>query len=193
MDLPLPYHSNLTLTHKCESEIGYTFREPMLLWEALQAPGAYVTFCQVPRYREAHKRLAIVGDKVLDFLLSLKWYPTWQTTAQFDHMRSTVFTNEHFYTVGENHRLQDYVEKDPGTLRVQKRTMSTVVEAIIGAAYLDGGMEAAKTVAKNLDIDVLEDTPPDSSHDVLADPLQKLDLDASKETSQAGSDKTKLT
>ncbi|KAI4199913.1 MAG: hypothetical protein LQ350_004265 [Teloschistes chrysophthalmus] len=115
-------------------------------------------------------------------------------TAQFDRMRNTVLTNEHFYAVGEKHCLQDYVQKAPGTPRVQKKNMSATVEAIVGAAYLDGGMEAAKTVAKNLDIDVLEeDTPQDSSHDVLEDPLQKLDLDASEDTPQAGNDKKELT
>lgn len=109
-------------------------------------------------------------------------------------MRNTVLTNEHFYAVGEKHCLQDYVQKAPGTPRVQKKNMSATVEAIVGAAYLDGGMEAAKTVAKNLDIDVLEeDTPQDSSHDVLEDPLQKLDLDASEDTPQAGNDKKELT
>lgn len=75
-DTSIQINPNLIKTHACEQAIGYQFREPLLLWEALQVPGALV---HMPRYVEGNKRLAILGDMILDLLLALKWYPTWTT------------------------------------------------------------------------------------------------------------------
>ena len=71
----------------CERAIGYQFHEPLLLWEALQTEGPYT---QLPRYLEGNKRLAILGDKILDLLLALKWYPTWATRRMYLSLKSRL-------------------------------------------------------------------------------------------------------
>lgn len=76
-DPSIRINPDLIKTHACELLIGYQFREPLLLWEALQAIGSASGLPQMPRYEEGNMRLAIVGDRVLDLLLALKWYPTW--------------------------------------------------------------------------------------------------------------------
>lgn len=70
--------ANLDNTHACEDAIGYKFHNPWLLWEALQAAGSPVCQLNIPRYEEGNMRLAIVGDRILDLLLALSWYPTYQ-------------------------------------------------------------------------------------------------------------------
>lgn len=53
--------------------------------------------------------------------------------------------------------LSRYITKAMGAERmsqVSPKTMSATVEAIIGAVYLDGGMDAAKMVVRNLGIQV---------------------------------------
>ena len=50
--------------------------------------------------------------------------------------------------------LERYIEKAPGAGKVSPKTMSDTVEAIIGAVYLDGGVDAVKVVAANLGIGV---------------------------------------
>lgn len=69
----------LIKTHACEQLLGYQFREPLLLWEALQVNPSTGYRKHMPRYLEANKRLAIVGDRVLGLLVAVKWYPTWGT------------------------------------------------------------------------------------------------------------------
>lgn len=73
-DPSIKINPDLLKTHSCERAIGYQFREPLLLWEALLA---YEASPHLPRYSEGNKRLAILGDRILDLLLALKWYPTW--------------------------------------------------------------------------------------------------------------------
>lgn len=68
----------LERTHACEDMLGYTFKDILLLWEALQADGALISRGSMPRYRAGNKRLAIVGDRVLELLLALRWYDTYQ-------------------------------------------------------------------------------------------------------------------
>lgn len=77
-DTSIDINPELIKTHACERLIGYQFKEPLLLWEALQVMGTAYDMPQMPRYDDGNMRLAIVGDRVLDLLLALKWYPTWQ-------------------------------------------------------------------------------------------------------------------
>lgn len=78
-DSSIAINPDLIKTHACELLIGYQFKEPLLLWEALQAMGNASTLPQMPRYDDGNMRLAIVGDRVLHLLWALKWYPTWQS------------------------------------------------------------------------------------------------------------------
>lgn len=73
-----PEQINVDLGHtfECEKTIGYTFQQPMLLWQALQAAGSYNIEATKANYGGGDKRLAIVGDRILDLLLALEWYPT---------------------------------------------------------------------------------------------------------------------
>ena len=66
---------DLTKTKACQEVIGYRFCDPTLLWEALQAKGSYT--CAMleeqatnSRYKAGNRRLAMVGDEVMNVLLS---------------------------------------------------------------------------------------------------------------------------
>lgn len=87
------YPSNPEPTHACQQTIGYTFQDPTLLWEALQADGSIACLGATGRFESGNKRLAIVGDRVLDLMLSLKWYPTWQDRGMFE----SVIQQREFY------------------------------------------------------------------------------------------------
>ena len=72
----------------------------------------------------------------------------------FDKLRNQFTTNSSFNAVGNRMGLERYIEKAPGAGKVSPKTMSDTVEAIIGAVYLDGGVDAVKVVAANLGIGV---------------------------------------
>lgn len=46
---------------------------------------------------------------------------------------------------------------------VSQKIMTATVEAIIGATFLDGGLDAAKTAVQNLGLNALDDTIPSAS------------------------------
>ncbi|CAO1596811.1 MAG: hypothetical protein LQ349_001584 [Xanthoria aureola] len=150
--------TNLDKTHACEAAIGYKFQDPWLLWEALQADGSPVAHLGIPRYEAGNMRLAIVGDRILDLLLALHWYPTGQKRVAFDTLRHQTTTNVSFTTARNRMGMSRYITKAMGAERtalVSPRTMSATVEAVIGAVYLDGGIGAAKVIVGKLGIWVL--------------------------------------
>ncbi|KAL9003909.1 MAG: hypothetical protein Q9188_003247 [Gyalolechia gomerana] len=162
-DSSIQINPDLIKTHACEQAIGYQFREPLLLWEALQVPSALV---HMPRYAEGNKRLAIVGDMILDLLLALKWYPSWTNRSVFSTLRFDVTSNDSLERMGKINKLERYMTCPSGSNSLAQKTMTATVEAIVGAAYLDGGMNAAETVVQNLGINALEGTIPKASFNI---------------------------
>lgn len=59
-----------------EDIIGYNFADPLILWEALQGSGSGNTFAGTRRFPEGNKRLAILGDTILQLVLVRDWYHT---------------------------------------------------------------------------------------------------------------------
>ena len=57
-----------------EAVISYHFTTPLLAWEALQAPGANAGPLALPTGLEGNKRLAILGDTILQLVLVEEWY-----------------------------------------------------------------------------------------------------------------------
>ncbi|KAI4184248.1 MAG: hypothetical protein L6R41_004880 [Letrouitia leprolyta] len=146
------YNPDLPTIHACEVVLGYTFHNPFYLQEALLAAGSHLTFGPHPRFRSGNKRLAIIGDRVLDLLLSLQWYPTWEERLTFDTLRNDVTSNMNLEAVGVRNGLGRFVDLAMGARVVTQRTMTATVEAVVGAAYLDGGMGPAEVVVKKLGI-----------------------------------------
>ena len=60
--------------HGVEAIIGYQFTEYSRIWEALQAAGSPVLFIGDRRIDCGNKRLAVLGDCVLDLALAEAWH-----------------------------------------------------------------------------------------------------------------------
>lgn len=57
-----------------EAIIKYAFKNRLLLWEALQASGSGIGYIGDRNVEcDGNKNLAIVGDRVLEIILSLNW------------------------------------------------------------------------------------------------------------------------
>ncbi|KAL8909412.1 MAG: hypothetical protein Q9207_000247 [Kuettlingeria erythrocarpa] len=145
----------LNRTYACEKTLGYSFEDILLLWEALQADGALISRGSMPRYRAGNKRLAIVGDRVLELLLSLKWYDTYQDRLTYTTLSQSINSNKSLDFIGRRNHLDRYITLPDSAKGVALKTMTATVEAIIGAAYIDGGLDAAKTVLESLRIEAI--------------------------------------
>ena len=130
-----------------ENEIfGYVFSNAALLEEALTTPSYRMTQPQA----EDNQRLELLGDAVLQ-LLATEWlfaaYPKdkeGSLTARRQHMVSSAALCAAAAAHGICARLRR--NRGAGPLDAHAKTLADAVEAILGAAYLDGGKPAAEAV-----------------------------------------------
>ncbi|KAL8682243.1 MAG: hypothetical protein Q9186_001702 [Xanthomendoza sp. 1 TL-2023] len=138
-----------------EAIIGYNFDDRFLLWEALQAAGSFVSLAGGAGNRKipnGNKRLAVLGDTVLQLVLVEVWYASGQERGAFDQLRQRIGSNNNLNSIGIDARLDAFVERAGGTTAVSPVTMTATVEAILGAVYLDSNMESVRAVMQALSL-----------------------------------------
>lgn len=131
---------------------GYEFRDAALLVEALTAPAYKI---DKPNAKD-NQRLEFLGDAVLGLLSARRVYDSFPAesegplTVRRIHMVSAAALCAAAERVG----LRKQLRRNHGAseLPVRSKTLADAVEAIIGAAYLDGGLDAAKVVFEALNL-----------------------------------------
>ena len=130
--------------------LGYSFRNPDLLDEALTTPSCRMEHPDVCD----NQRLEFLGDAVLELLATDKIFAEdddeseGRLTVRRTHMVSTAALCEAAMRLGLRERL--YRNSKAEEIPPNSKTLADAVEAIIGAAWLDGGFEGAKTVFDTL-------------------------------------------
>ena len=133
------------------SEIfGYQFENEALLEEALTTPAYRM---DVPGAKD-NQRLEFLGDAVLGMLSAERLYAEFpdeqegSLTVRRTHMVSAAALCEAAGRLGLAARLK----RNQGAVDLPRnaKTLADAVEAIIGAAYLDGGFAAAKRIFEAL-------------------------------------------
>jgi ribonuclease-3 len=128
---------------QCQRALGYRFRDPNLLREALtHASGA--------NHRLAsNERLEFLGDAILGAIvcdLLFRKYPDSQE-GELTRIKSIVVSRQTCARISASLGIEEFLVVGKGML-VQNQTppsvLSDVFESLIGAIYLDGGMEAAR-------------------------------------------------
>ncbi|KAL8769521.1 MAG: hypothetical protein Q9209_004582 [Squamulea sp. 1 TL-2023] len=133
-----------------EAIIGYTFNDKFLLWEALQAAGSNVSIAGTRTITDGNKRLAVVGDKILELVLAERWYGSGQVRGTWDEVRRRVGCNQNLYAVGVQTGLNAFVNLAGGATVISPKTMTATVEAILAGVWLDGGLQALRPVMQIL-------------------------------------------
>ena len=139
-----------------EEKIGYRFHSRRLLETAL-THSSYVN--EHPReHPECYERLEFLGDSILGMVtaeLLYRWEPA-LPEGKMTRIRAELVCEESLYRVakelgfGQWMRLGKGEEKSRG--RERPSILADMVEAVIAAIYLDGGMdrkEAMKAVARD--------------------------------------------
>lgn len=132
---------------------GYTFADEALLEEALTTPSYRM---DVPSAKD-NQRLEFLGDAVLGMLSAERLYAEFpgeqegSLTVRRTHMVSAAALCEAAARQGLAARLRR--NKGAAELPRNAKTLADAVEAVIGAAYLDGGFVAAKRIFAALELD----------------------------------------
>lgn len=136
--------------------IGYQFRGRLILWEAMQAAGSNVRSVGGREFVDGNKRLAVIGDTVLQLVLAEQWYSGGTSRERFNQSLSQVASNANLDRVGRRHGLQNYVNSNPSQRQiVSPITMAATMEAILGAVYLDSNLEKVGEVMQTLGLATL--------------------------------------
>ncbi len=148
-----------------ETEIGYFFNDKTLLAQAL-------THVSAARKRQdrGYERLEFLGDRVLalivaDMLFAL--FP-FEREGQIAKRHAALVCRTALATVARNIDLPRYVQfsvQERGHHLKNETLQADVCEALLGALYLDGGLEAAKkfvTVYWHPLLDMTEKPPIDA-------------------------------
>ena len=138
----------MTRTDELEDTLGTRFQNHDLLLEAL-THRSYLN--EYPNWRLPHnERLEYLGDAVLELIVSeelFRRFPNW-FEGQLTVLRAALVNYQMLARVAEEIRLEEFVllsrgeSKDTGKAR--EVILANAMEALIGALYLDQGVETTK-------------------------------------------------
>lgn len=140
-----------------EQRIGYKFRNSLLLAEALTHPSlSYET----QRHHFDNQRLEFLGDAVLQLICTEHLYNLFPNCpeGQLTKMRARLVSREglkvHAISIGIGRFLMMGKGEEASGGRVRASVLADAFEALVGAMYLDGGLEPVR-------IFVLKEAQPD--------------------------------
>lgn len=158
--------------------VGHTFADPDLLQAALTHPsaGGHRTA------RRAYERLEFLGDRVLALAITeflLERYPD-EPEGELSRRLVSLVRAEAIAGVAETAGLGRFVRTDAsagfGGGKARISILSDACEAVIGALYLDGGLEPARGFVRRHWAGVLNSShahrPPDDPKTLLQEWLQ---------------------
>ena len=137
--------------------IGYRFSDPDLLLRALthRSHGA------------AHnERLEFLGDSVVNCVVALALYRKFPmlTEGELSRLRASLVSQPSLARIAAAHNFGDRLRLGEGEVKSggarRPSMLADAVEAVVGAAFLDGGFPAAETVVGRLFGDALTKVDP---------------------------------
>jgi len=135
-----------------EEKIGYTFSDGALLERALSTPSVRM----VDPEAKDNQRLEFLGDAVFGILSAdavFRAHPDEQEgllTVRRTHLVSGAALAAAAETLG----LRNWLHRNIGAHEIppHAKLLADALEAVMGAVWLDGGLEACRTVFRRLDL-----------------------------------------
>ncbi|MGL6113155.1 MAG: ribonuclease III family protein, partial [Rubrivivax sp.] len=138
-----------------QSRLGHAFAQPLLLRRALTHRSHGI---------EHNERLEFLGDAVLNMAVSALLYQRFSGSDEGDltRVRAHLVREESLHRAAlalglpQVMRLSDGETRGGGAMRAS--ILADALEALIGAAFLDGGYDAAQEVVRRLFGDLIDST-----------------------------------
>ncbi len=135
-----------------EERLGYVFEDPLLLRLAL----THRSVSAEDPARNDNERLEFLGDAVLQLVITDLLFRNYPHLAegQMAKVRAAVVSRPTLAEIAARLELGEHIELAIGEERTGGRSKDSIladaVEAILGAVYLDGGVEAVTPVIVGL-------------------------------------------
>jgi ribonuclease-3 len=161
-----------------EKKLGFNFKDKDLITEAL-THRSYLN--EFPKWRLPHnERLEYLGDAVIELLVSEELFNKFPNEAegQLTVLRAALVNYQILAKVADDMGLQDYIlmskgeRKDVG--RAREVILANAIEAVMGAIYLDQGLEKAGAVVKKYVIRRLDEVLKTKSYKDAKSELQEI-------------------
>ncbi|MBR6840045.1 MAG: ribonuclease III [Oscillospiraceae bacterium] len=129
-----------------EERIGYTFRDPSLLKTAL----THSSYANERRGCECYERLECLGDSILGFVTAdfLYRHDPKIPEGRMTKLRAELVCEQSLYAVAARLGFSQEMRLGHGAERTGERNRQSIladmVESVIAAIYLDGGLENAR-------------------------------------------------
>ncbi len=126
--------------------MGYRFRTIRYLFLAL----THSSFA--PTHKDSNERLEFLGDAVLGLVIANLLYEHFPDApeGELSTMRGVIVSRKACCQVARDLEIDRYLLTGNGTVRIPDSMIANLMEAIIGAVFLDSGFEEAKQfVEKN--------------------------------------------
>jgi ribonuclease-3 len=146
--------------HELEAALGYRFLNPRVLLRALTHRSLANQLVQENRAEEAieagdNERLEFLGDAVLNLVVAealFDAHPEWRE-GELTRVRARLVSRQHMASVAEVVELGRYLRlskgEERGGLRRKSTVLSNTMEAVMGAIFLDGGLEPVRAFARS--------------------------------------------
>src|SRR5499433_3482999 len=132
-----------------QSDLGYTFKNELLLTRAL-THSSHAN--EKNRVEGDNEQLEFLGDAVLGFLVSdflFRAHPT-LTEGQLSKLKGFFVSSANLVKYAERVHLGRYLQLGKGEEktggRMKQALLVDALEAVLGAIYLDGGVDQARRV-----------------------------------------------
>lgn len=129
--------------HKLEQRLGYHFRDDELLAEALTHRSAQ---------SRNNERLEFLGDSALNFVIADELFHRCpqESEGTLSRLRASLVNRTSLAELARDLQLGDYLRLGSGEIKSgghrRESILADTLEAVIGAAYLDSGFEACRTL-----------------------------------------------
>ena len=143
-----------------EERLGYGFRNPELLKRALTTPARRMDH---PAERD-NQRLEFLGDAVMGLLSAdavFADHPD-EEEGRLTVRRSRLVSTGALAAAAEKLGLRSHLLRNAGAAPLPPfaKALTDALEAVMGAVWLDGGLDAARTVFRRLELPFADDCCP---------------------------------
>ena len=113
-----------------------------------------------------NERLEFLGDSVVNCAIALELYRTFPSFSEgeLSRLRASLVSQTSLAAIARTHEIGTYLRLGEGELRsggAQRPSMlADALESVVGAAFLDGGFEAARQVVRTMFADALQSIDP---------------------------------
>lgn len=125
------------------ANLDYIFKDAALLTAALNHPS-----CKVGRGASAFERLEFLGDRVLGIVIAELLYKQFPKEKEGELARrfATLVSHHACTLVAHEINLESHLSLIANEIGSKSSILCDAMEALIGAIYLDGGLEAARNL-----------------------------------------------